>query len=359
DLDHPDLNAKILTHLGWNFIADDANVDDDHGHGTHVAGIAAAATDNEIGIAGVGWNATILPLKALDSAGQGYFLDVAEAITYAAAKGVDVINLSLGPKTDVRMSCPEYLQDAVDDASEANVTLVAAAGNNGERDDGEWIEIPPANCRHVIGVAATRNDDTLPVYSSPGSHVSTAAPGGDRGDATSAIYSTLMGGQYGSLFGTSMATPHVAGLAALLLARYPTYSPDQIASAILDNAVDLGDPGWDEYYGCGRIDAAQALSAGAHAAEPLCLEGATSSALSPQQPAPDAAFAPGEIIVHYQPGTVVPAPSRAYAARAEHLPSLDLWLLRVPVGQERAVLARIRADPDVLYADLNYRVFAQ
>jgi subtilisin family serine protease len=208
----------------------------------------------------------------------------------------------------------------------------------------------------VLGVAATRQDDTAPDYSAYGTHVSVAAPGGDYSHA---IYSTLLDGAYGYNVGTSMATPHVSGLTALLLARYPSYSPDQVASAILDNAVDLGAAGWDEHFGCGRVDASQALSNGALAAEPICLEGVASWAQAAQQPVVDARFAPGEIIVEYRPSAAAASLSRQYTANAELLPSLDVWRLRVPVGQEQAVLARLRADPDVLHAELNYLVVAQ
>ncbi|MFW6135246.1 MAG: S8 family serine peptidase [Chloroflexota bacterium] len=357
DLDHPDLSSKVLTDLDKDFVNGDLDADDDHGHGSHVAGIAAAATDNGIGVAGMGWDAKILPLKVLDSDGQGSFEDVAKAISYAVAAGADVINLSIGPETSQPMDCPPYLQTVIDEAYAGGAVVVAAAGNNGEGSNGERIEIPPANCNHVIGVAATRQDDTVPGYSSPGAHVSVAAPGG--GQYEDAIYSTVLNGQYGYSIGTSMATPHVSGLAALVVAHHPAYSPDQVASAILDNALDLGPTGWDEVYGCGRIDAARALSNGALAAQPLCLQEVTSTAR--QQPAavPDAAFAPGQIIVAYRPSAPAAALSARYATAADPLPSLGAWRLHVPVGRERHVLGQLRADPDVLHADLNYRVVAQ
>jgi hypothetical protein len=166
-------------------------------------------------------------------------------------------------------------------------------------------------------------------------------------------------GRYGYNMGTSMATPHVSGLAALLLARFPTYSPEQVASAILDSALDLGDPGWDEYFGCGRIDASRALAGGAANPEPLCLEGVTSSAQAEQNSIADAPFAPGEIMVEFRSSLAAQMVPRAYAADAEFLPALGAWRLRVPIGRERAILSRLRADPSVLRADLNYLVFAQ
>jgi len=162
-----------------------------------------------------------------------------------------------------------------------------------------------------------------------------------------------------------MATPHVAGLAALLIARYPSYTPDQVASAILDNAVDLGTEGWDAGFGCGRIDAAAALANGAVGAEPLCLEGLTQSSdaaaldENTQTAATERAFAPGEIIVALRPGAAASAALARYGAAFEPLPRLDAWRLRVPRGRESAVLARLLDDPGVQYAHLNHLVFAQ
>jgi subtilisin family serine protease len=159
--------------------------------------------------------------------------------------------------------------------------------------------------------------------------------------------------------GTSMATPHVSGLAALLLAHFPTYSPAQVASAILDNAVDLGDTGWDQHFGCGRIDASQALALGAPNPQPRCLESVTASAQVEPHSIADAPFAPGEIIVEFRSGLSAQVLPRAYGTDAEFLPSLGTWRLEVPAGQERAILSRLRADPGVLHASLNYLVSAQ
>lgn len=351
DLNHPDLSSKVLTDLDKDFVNDDDSADDDHGHGTHVAGIAAAATDNEIGVAGVGWDARILPLKVLrptsDGSATGTVTDIATAIRYAADQGADIINLSLGGEAP----CESPVVEAVEYAHDKGAVLVAASGNNGGA-----TEMFPANCDHVLGVAATDYNDAIAYYSNRGTHVSVAAPGGGSGDD---IYSTVVGGSYGYNMGTSMATPHVSGLAALLLARFPTYSPEQVASAILDNAEDLGDAGWDEHFGCGRIDASQALAVGAPNSEPFCLEGTTSSAQGDPHSIADAPFAPGEIIVEFRSGLAAQMLPRAYVADAEFVPSLGTWRLQVPVGQERAILSRLRADPGVLRASLNYLVFAQ
>ena len=348
DLDHPDLQVKVLTDLDKDFVNDDLSADDDHGHGTHVSGIAAATTDNALGVAGLGWEVSLLPLKVLDGDGNGDAATLAAAIDYAVEHGADVINMSLGGAQD----CGWPLEEAVREAYRSGVILVAAAGNNLGP-----VDMFPANCEHVLGVAATDEADAWPSYSNHADHVSVAAPG-------SGIYSTIWGGGYGDDSGTSMATPHVAGLAALLMTRYPSYTPDEVASAILDNARDLGSPGWDEYHGCGRIDAYAALTNGARGLQPLCLENliwstgrADQRAAASREPA--AAFAPGEIIVEFQSSLSATSLANRYQARMERLPTLGVWRLRVPKGLERTILAQIRADPAVLHADLNYVVVAQ
>jgi subtilisin family serine protease len=343
DLDHPDLMSKVLTDLDRDFVNDDFTAADDHGHGTHVAGIAAAATDNGLGIAGLGWDVRILPLKVLDSEGNGDGLNLAAAIRYAADRGADVINMSLGGA----VPCGWPVDDAVNDAHSRGVTLIAAAGNYlGD------TEMFPANCEHVLGVAATDEADMRAPYSNYGGHVSVAAPG-------SRIYSTIDGGSYDYDSGTSMATPHVASLAALLLARYPLYTPDQIASAILDNAQDLGAPGWEEYYGCGRMDASLALATGALNAQPICMQGVGSWAEASPRTFEDARYVPGEVIVGLLPGASARTVLDRYGAGAEFVPALGAWRLHVPPGRERTVLAQMRSDADVAHAGLNYLVSAQ
>lgn len=345
DLDHPDLAGKLRTDIDWDFVNGDATAEDDNGHGTHVSGIAAAVTDNGLGVAGVGWDAHILPLKVLNESGAGWDTDIAAAIRYAADHGADVINMSI----EGASACPTILQEAVDYAYARGVVLVAAAGNSPSTPD---PEVFPANCAHVLGVAATTSSDVLASYSNPGNHVSVAAPG-------SYIYSTWIGGGYGSMSGTSMATPHVAGLAALVLARFPYYTPDQAASAILDNAVDKGAAGWDTSYGCGRIDAFETLRTGAVAATPVCLGGRAWSAGAEGERTPAAGdYAPGEVIVSFRLGAQAEQAARAYSADAEFLPALQVWRLRVPPGEELAILAQLQADPNVAYAELNYRVTA-
>jgi hypothetical protein len=156
-----------------------------------------------------------------------------------------------------------------------------------------------------------------------------------------------------------MATPHVAGLAALLVARYPSYTPDLVASAILDTAQDLGAPGWDQHYGCGRIDASLALSTGALETEPICLQAVGPWAEASPEILEQAPYVPGEIIVELRPGVRASAISGRHVADAQFLPALKAWRLSVPPGQERTVLAQLLSDPSVIHASLNYLISAQ
>lgn len=350
DYNHPDLSGKVRTDIDRDFVNSDDDAMDDEGHGTHVSGIAAAATDNNTGVAGLGWNATILPLKVMDDNGTGRVSWLVSAIYYATDQGARVINMSLGGQS----SCPDGVQTAVNYAYSQGVLLVAAAGN-----DGKNQTVFPANCAHVLGVAATTQSDVRASFSNYGDHVSVAAPG-------TYIHSTCRGGDYCYMQGTSMATPFVAGLAALVYARYPTYSLDQVASAILDNAQDLGSTGWDPYYGCGRIDAFRALWDGARGNYPVCLGARVWNAGAEGQGSGGAGeFVPGEVVVTlraraqaealFRAQGLTPAGTLLYQARS----GVQIWRLQVPVGREEAVLARLRADPAVLSADLNYIIYAQ
>jgi thermitase len=240
DLDHPDLSDKIV--LGYDYVNEDWVPDDDYGHGTHVAGIAAAQTNNGRGVAGVSWGARLMALKVLDAGGSGSYADVASAVTYAADHGARIINLSLGGDYD-----SQTLHEAVIYARNAGCVLAAATGN-----DGDPAVLYPAKYVEALAVAATNSTDQWAWFSNYGPEVSVAAPG-------VGIYSTYLGAGYTYRSGTSMATPHVAGLAALIWSQYPGYTNDQVEGRIEMTAVDLGTPGWDPYYGHGRIDAHAAL----------------------------------------------------------------------------------------------------
>jgi thermitase len=240
DLDHPDLSGKIV--LGYDYVNEDWVPDDDYGHGTHVAGIAAAWTNNGQGVAGVSWGARLMALKALDDGGSGSYADAASAVTYAADHGAKIINLSLGGDYD-----SQTLHDAVIYAHHAGCVLAAATGN-----DGGPVVLYPAKYAEALAVAATDSNDQRAWFSNHGPEVDVAAPG-------VSIYSTSLGSGYTYMNGTSMATPYVAGLAALIWSEYPSYTNDQVEGRIEMTAVDLGAPGWDQDYGHGRIDAYAAL----------------------------------------------------------------------------------------------------
>jgi len=216
DMDHPDIGSQIIGNV--NFTLD--GMDDVHGHGTHVAGIAAGITNNGIGIAGTARDADILDVKVLNDNGMGPFSTVAEGIVWAADNGADVINMSLGG--------PNYsqaMQDACTYAWDHGVVIVTAAGN-------EYSETPhyPAANEHVIAVAATDQSDQLAYFSSHGDWVDVAAPGYQ-------IMSTVIGG-YGQKNGTSMACPYVSGIVAMLLTEGVGY--DQVENRLETTSENNG-----------------------------------------------------------------------------------------------------------------------
>ena len=229
---------------GWDFADNDNLPDDDYGHGTHVAGIAAARINNAVGVAGMAGIATIMPVDVFPSSAYGTYEDLIRAIIYATDNGADVINMSLGATSYSRGE-----QAAVDYAWAHGVVVVAAAGNTGRTSDHY-----PAAHAHAIAVAATDAYDNLAGFSTRGDFVDVAAPG-------IGVWSTYRGNRYGSMSGTSMATPHVSGLAALILSLNPNLTPDEVRALIEVNADDLGAPGWDPEFGHGRINAARALAA--------------------------------------------------------------------------------------------------
>ena len=262
DLDHPDLVSKLWVNAdeipdnglddggngyvddscGWDFVNDDAEPQDDYWHGTHVAGIAAADTDNGQGVAGVSWGARIMPLKALNASGDGNYADLASAIVYAADNGARILNLSLGGEDH-----SAALAEAVGYARERGCLIVAAAGN-----ESGAVLYPAAN-DGVLAVVATTRWDGRWCRSNYGPEVDAAAPGAD-------IYSTTLNGTYLSASGTSAAAPHVSGLAALVWSVRPDLTNDDVARVITETVRDLGAPGWDRFFGWGLIDAYQAVS---------------------------------------------------------------------------------------------------
>jgi len=237
DLNHPDLAAKIVP--GVNLVNSNKTPDDDNGHGTHCAGIAAAITNNGIGVAGVAPNCKIMPVKVLDGSGSGYLSTVAQGIRYAANGGAKVISLSLGNSTQ-----SQTLQDAVTYAIGKGAVVVAAAGN-----DGVSSKFYPAACSGVIAVAAVDSNDNKASFSNYGAWVSVAAPG-------VRVYSTWMGDSYATASGTSMAAPYVAGEAAMLFSFFgSSTSPDVIKEKIEANNDPIGN-----WVANGRINLLAALT---------------------------------------------------------------------------------------------------
>ena len=220
----------------------DNNPMDVLGHGTHCAGIAAAATNNGIGIAGVAPNCRIMAIRAgyKDPSGNGSLqdADIEQAILYAIDNGAKVISMSFGGSNSAAVWA-----DEIKAAYAANIVLVAAAGN-----DNASSKFYPAAMDGVIAVAATDQNDNKASFSNYGDWVDVAAPG-------VSILSTLPNNSYASWSGTSMACPHVAGIAALILSKDPTLSNEKVKQIIEYSAADLGDPGIDNYFGYGRIDA--------------------------------------------------------------------------------------------------------
>ena len=241
---------------GWHFFQDcagdecepreDAVVEDDNGHGTHVAGIIAAETGNGIGVAGASWGARVMVVKVLDASGDGYYSDIAAGIRYAADNGARVINLSFGGDEPSQL-----LQDAVDYAHQRGVLLVAAAGNDGGEVD------YPAACEHVLAVAATDSSDLRLSLSSQGAEVDMAAPG--DGIVSTWLESRL----YWLRRGTSMAAPHVSAAAALLWSWEPGLDATEVQRRLEAGADDVNadsNPGWDRYLGWGRLNMYRTLT---------------------------------------------------------------------------------------------------
>lgn len=240
DLDHPDLSANIKG--GYNAINPRKAPDDDNGHGTHVAGIIAAV-DNAQGVIGVAPQVSLYAVKVLGPSGTGWISDIIEGLQWCVDNGVQVVNMSLGSTSDVTS-----FHDAIKTVYNEGITIVAAAGNSGPGDN--TVEYP-AKYSEVIAVSATDQSNQIASFSSRGPEVEVAAPG-------VAIPSTYKGGGYATLSGTSMASPHVAGTAALVIASGVT-SPDSIRQKLTSMATDLGEPGLDNLYGYGLVNALGAV----------------------------------------------------------------------------------------------------
>jgi len=243
-LTHPDLAGRLDTTNDYDFVNDDSVAEDDQGHGTHCAGIAAASTNNANQVAGVAGECTILPVKVLASDGQGLDSDVADGIKWAADKGADVISLSL--ESDYYSV---VIDDAVQYAVAKDCVVVAASGNDGLSTGVSY----PARLPNVLAVGATVSTGERWTSSNYGVGLDLSAPG-------ALILSTTTGGGVGMMSGTSMAAPHVAGVAALVRSQNPTWTRSQVEQRVTSTALDLGSPGFDAEYGYGLVRADAAVT---------------------------------------------------------------------------------------------------
>lgn len=265
DLDHPDLagklwvnpgeipgngidddgNGKIDDVNGWDWVNGDNSPQDDIGHGSHVAGVVAGATNNSVGIAGACPNCRVMALKVLDAGGSGTYSDIAAGITYAVDKGAKVINLSLGGYADSQL-----LRDAVAYASQ--YAVVVAAGGNDSKQERFY---PAAYDDYVVAVAATDNSDEKTAFSNYGEWVDISAPG-------VSIWSTVYDDGYAAWSGSSMAAPFVSGVAGLVRSQNPSWSAGAVRGQLLHTAdgIDGLNPGYEGKLGMGRVNAYQAVT---------------------------------------------------------------------------------------------------
>lgn len=239
---HADLSGRLVP--GFNTVDDSTNTPDGCNHGTHVSGSAGANTNNGLGISGVNWHIRIMPIRVLTGC-SGTEADLAEGLAWAADHGAHVANMSLQYSVGT-----QFLHDNVNYAREAGLVLIAAAGNFGTSGGVAF----PARWSETIAVAATDATDQHWIGSNSGPEVTVAAPGVD-------IWSLSSTGGYIYNSGTSMATPHVSGLACLMITVDPTLTHEEIQQILIDTADDVESPGFDNLTGWGRINAHAALQA--------------------------------------------------------------------------------------------------
>jgi subtilisin family serine protease len=235
---------------GWNFYDNNADTSDVFGHGTMVAGTAAATMANGAGVAGIAGRARIMPIRITDSAGSGYFSAAASGLTFAADNGARVANMSFSgmQRSSAVISAAQYFR------SKGGVVTVSA-GNTGT----EVTDIAASDA--MLAVSATDGADNKTSWSSWGTYVDVSAPG-------AGIYTTVRGGSYSAVNGTSFAAPLTAGVVALIMAAKPALTGAQVESLLLSTAVDLGATGKDTLFGTGRVDAHAAVLAAVNRVAP-------------------------------------------------------------------------------------------
>jgi len=248
----PDL-ANTHFVAGYDFVNNDPHPNDDNSHGTHVTGTIAQSTNNEIGVAGVAYNCTIMPVKVLNKRGSGTLDQLVDGIYFATNNNADVISMSLGWPPGYDPGQP--LKDALDYAYINGVTIISASGN----DAASQVSYPAAY-EKCIAVGATRFDETRASYSNYGVSLDIMAPGDSVLQNTFDPFTkNPRDFSYWYFSGTSMATPHVSGVAALLISKGIATTPDEVREALQSTAEDKGPDGWDSEYGWGIVDAYAAL----------------------------------------------------------------------------------------------------
>ena len=258
-----DGNGYVDDYYGWDWVGDDNDPMDDHGHGTHCSGTIAAVGNNGLGVVGVNWESRIMALKFLNSAGSGSLSDAVEALRYAADMGVRVSSNSWGGSGTSAM-----MDDAIRYVHDQGMIVVVAAGNS----NADSLDFTPASADRAMTVAASDYNDAKASFSNWGQKIDVTAPGVDILSTKSSINNmctvargNIVGTYYCRVSGTSMATPHVAGLAALILSVNPGLTNEDIRQLIRTGAVDIGAPGKDRDFGYGRIDAHDSISLSAAA----------------------------------------------------------------------------------------------
>ncbi len=239
--------------------------EDGDGHGTHVAGTIAQTSNNTIGVSGLAYDSCVMPVKVLDDNGSGGMAEIAEGIYYAVNNGADVINMSLGINARYNIQSDPILDPAIEYAYTSGVVVVAASGNDGHRKNISF----PASHELVISVGATDYNNSVVRYSNKGELLDLVAPGGDTssdqngdGYGDGILQETLIDGSWGYYFfqGTSMASPHVAALAAMIISNGNATTPDEVKRALTETATDLYESGKDKTSGAGLINAFEALN---------------------------------------------------------------------------------------------------
>lgn len=247
DATHPDLASRMVA--GWNQFDNNADTADVYGHGTQVAGAAAASLDNGIGVASVAGMAKIMPVRISDSTGYAYWSTIAAGLRWAADHGARVANISYSAAGS------SSVQSAASYMKGKGGLVFVSAGNTGAND-------ATAPTTTLIPVAATDSADARASWSTYGNLVALSAPG-------VSIYTTTRGGGYAAVSGTSFASPISAGVAALVMAAQPGFSAVQVENLLFSTAVDLGAAGRDPYFGYGRVSADAAVQAALGAATPM------------------------------------------------------------------------------------------